>query len=124
MEETDKGSEKIEIVPAIVKHENGGKKLKREFVDDSESSKQSKRRHKGHEEVEESEGEHSVYEEEMKEMKSHEEEEAVGKRIKKSRVVVSKQYGNVHNKELTDMFYELSRAFFKSGDTNRYGIMS
>ena len=96
--------------------------MKRELEEGEESTsttKASKRQHKSHEIAEESEGEHSVYEEELEAMKPHEEHEAVRKRIKKARVVVSKQYGNIHNKELVDMLYELSRAYFKAGDTNR-----
>jgi hypothetical protein len=47
------------------------------------------------------------------------EHKKVQKRAKKVKVVVSKEYHCVDNTELVDIFYELSRAYFKSGDYDR-----
>ena len=47
------------------------------------------------------------------------EHEKVQKRAKKVKIVVSKDYHCEENKELVDIFYELSRAYFKSGDHDR-----
>ncbi len=98
-----------------------GASIKREISHgDSVHGIDSKKRHK--EVVEESEGEHSVFEEELEVMRPHREHPKVKERIQKAKIVVSKQYGNIQNKELVDMLYDLSRAYFKSGDTNRYAI--
>ncbi len=108
------------LQPSHIKGENSQKELKRELEGEEISHHAAKRMHKGHELAEESEGEHTVDEEDMAAMKPHEEHEIVKKRIKKSRIAVSKQYVIPENKELGDMLYALSREYFKAGDRNRY----
>ncbi len=114
-----------ELVPKLdtshVQSENGNKnKMKREFEGEETSHKPSKRHRKGQELPVENEGKDIVKEEAMEALKIDDKQETE-KKIKKTKPKVSEQNTNIENKGPVDSFYELSRAYFKTGDMNRYG---
>jgi hypothetical protein len=61
----------------------------------------------------------SLLEEEFNDLSLQKHHKKVAKRAKKARIVLSKEYFNDENKDLVNIFYELSRAYFKVGDHNR-----